>query len=119
MFMKISISSKGIWEPTIFNEYGTPVVPARKQSLINQPTSTVRVCGDYSYSVFFREDDLLTCKNQQKTKQNINNTRAQGKIIDDISIVLMKQFTLFPVATGKLTITHDQNMRYTSKYMYK
>ena len=26
----------------------------------------------------FREDDLLTCKNQQKTKQN-NNTRAQGK----------------------------------------
>ena len=31
--------------------------------------------------LFFREGDLLTCKNQQKTKQN-NNTRAQGKIID-------------------------------------
>ena len=27
---------------------------------------------------FFREDDLLTCKNQQKTKQN-NNIRAHGK----------------------------------------
>ena len=40
--------AKGIWEPTIFNEYGTPVVPVRKQSLPNQPTPSVRVCGDYS-----------------------------------------------------------------------
>ena len=40
--------AKGIWEPTIFNEYGTPVVPVRKQSLPNQPTASVRVCGDYS-----------------------------------------------------------------------
>ena len=40
--------AKGIWEPTIFNEYGTPVVPVRKQSLPNQPTVSVRVCGDYS-----------------------------------------------------------------------
>ena len=39
--------AKGIWEPTIFNEYGTPVVPVRKQSLPNQPTASVRVCGDY------------------------------------------------------------------------
>ena len=40
--------AKGIWEPTIINEYGTPVVPVRKQSLPNQPTPSVRVCGDYS-----------------------------------------------------------------------
>ena len=40
--------AKGIWEPTIFNEYGTPVVPVRKQSLPSQPTASVRVCGDYS-----------------------------------------------------------------------
>ena len=40
--------AKGIWEPTIFNEYGTPVVPVRKQSLPNQPKASVRVCGDYS-----------------------------------------------------------------------
>ena len=40
--------AKGIWEPTIFNEYGTPVVPVRKQSLPNQPTPSVRVCGDYT-----------------------------------------------------------------------
>ena len=40
--------AKGIWEPTIFNEYGTPVVPVREQSLPNQPTASVRVCGDYS-----------------------------------------------------------------------
>ena len=41
-------TAKGIWEPTIFNEYDTPVVPERKQSLPNQPTAPVRVCGDYS-----------------------------------------------------------------------
>ena len=67
---------------------------------------------------FSREDDLLTFKNQQKTKQN-NNTRAQGKIIDNISLALVKQFNLFPVARGMLTITHDQNIIYTSKYIYK
>ena len=38
----------------------------------------------FNVTFFFREDDLLTCKNQQKTKQNNNNTRAQGKIIDNI-----------------------------------
>ena len=40
--------AKGIWEPTIFDEYGTTVVPVRKQSLPNQPTPSVRVYGDYS-----------------------------------------------------------------------
>ena len=65
--------------------------------------------------IFFREDDLLTCKNQQSTKQNINNTRAHGKIIDNISLALLKQFNLFPVIRGILTITHGQNIIYTSK----
>ena len=48
---------------------------------------------DYKYCTPFflsREDDLLTCKNQQKTKQNSNNIRAHGKIIDNISLALMK-----------------------------
>ena len=39
---------KGIWKPVTFNEYGTPVVPVRKQSQPNQPSGTVRVCEDYS-----------------------------------------------------------------------
>ena len=40
--------AKGIWKPVTFNEYGTPVVPVRKQSQLNQPSGDVRVCGDYS-----------------------------------------------------------------------
>ena len=40
--------AKGIWKPVTFNEYGTPVVPVRKQSQPNQPSGAVRVCGDYS-----------------------------------------------------------------------
>ena len=53
----------------------------------------------------FREDDLLTSKNQQK-----NKTKAQDKIIDNISLALMKQFNLFPGARGVLTSTHEQNI---------
>ena len=44
---------------------------------------------------------------------------AQGKIVDNISLALMKQFNLFPVSKEMLTITHDQNIIYTSKYIYK
>ena len=40
--------AKGSWKPVTFNEYGTPVVPVRKQSQPNQPSGTVGVCGDYS-----------------------------------------------------------------------
>ena len=68
---------------------------------------------------FFREDDLLTCKKstkQQKTKQQHKSTWQK---IDNISLALMKQFNLSPVASGMLTITHDQNIIYTSKYIYK
>ena len=68
---------------------------------------------------FIRQDDLLTCKNQQKTKQKQQQHKSTGKIIDNISLALMKQFNLFPVAMRMLTITHDQNIIYTSKYMYK
>ena len=68
--------------------------------------------------LFFREDDLLTCKKstKNKTKQQHKSTWQQ---IDNISLALMKQFNLFPVARGMLTITHDQNIIYTSKYIYK
>ena len=60
----------------------------------------------FFFLLFFREDDLLTCKSEQKTKQNNNNIRAYGKIINNISLALMKQFNLFPVARGMLTIAH-------------
>ena len=42
--------AKGVWQPTQFNEYGTPVVPIRKPCLPGQPAK-LRVCGDYSVTV--------------------------------------------------------------------
>ena len=42
---------KGIWKPIQFNDYGTPVVPIRKQLLSNQKKAKLRVCGDYSVTV--------------------------------------------------------------------
>ena len=43
--------AKGIWEPTKFNDYGTPVVPVRKAPLPGQSKGKIRVCGDYSVTV--------------------------------------------------------------------
>ena len=42
---------RGIWIPTQFNEYGTPVVPIRKTLVPGQQRAKLRVCGDYSATV--------------------------------------------------------------------
>ncbi len=42
--------SKGIWQKTRFNPYGTPVVPIKKASQ-GQNGSNLRICGDYSVTV--------------------------------------------------------------------
>ena len=43
---------RGVWEPTSFNSYGTPVVPIRKTPLPGQQKGKLRVCGDYSVTVY-------------------------------------------------------------------
>ena len=43
--------AKGVWKPTTFCNYGTPVVPIRKKDSKGRPTGKIRVCGDYSVSV--------------------------------------------------------------------
>lgn len=42
---------KGIWEPTQFNAYGTPVVPIKKKTAPGQDKPSIRVCGDYSVTI--------------------------------------------------------------------
>ena len=69
--------------------------------------------------IFFPEDDLLTCKKSTKNKTKQQQHKSTWQKIDNISLALMKQFNLFPDARGMLTITHDQNIIYTSKYIYK
>ena len=49
--------AKGVWEPTDFNDYGTPVVPVRKALLPGQTTAKIRVCGDYSVTVNSQLED--------------------------------------------------------------
>ena len=43
--------AKGVWKPTQFNAYGTPVVPIRKKVLPGQTNGKLRVCGDNSVAV--------------------------------------------------------------------
>ena len=42
---------KGVWKMTQFNDYGTPVVPVRKNKLPGQESAGIRVCGGYSVTV--------------------------------------------------------------------
>ncbi len=42
---------KGVWIPTQFKDYGTPVVPVRKALLPGQRKCRLRICGDYSVTV--------------------------------------------------------------------
>jgi len=42
--------TRGIWTPTSFNDWGTPVVPVRKAAQTsNKPA--LRICGDYSVTI--------------------------------------------------------------------
>ena len=43
--------AKGVWKPTQFNSYGTPVVPIRKKPAAEGSSPPIRVCGDYSVTV--------------------------------------------------------------------
>ena len=43
--------AKGVWIPVQFNDYGTPVVPVRKQQVPGQAKKKIRVCGDYSVTI--------------------------------------------------------------------
>ena len=42
---------KGIWSPTHFNDYGTPIVPIRKSLRPGEKKADFRICGDYSVTV--------------------------------------------------------------------
>ena len=42
---------QGIWTPVQFNDWGTPVVPVRKQQVSSDAQAALRVCGDYSVTV--------------------------------------------------------------------
>jgi len=48
---------RGVWKPTNFNAYGSPVVPIRKALLPGQTKAKLRVCGDYSVTVNAQLDD--------------------------------------------------------------
>ena len=38
--------AKGVWKPTQFNSYGTPVVPIRKKAVAEGSNPPICVCGD-------------------------------------------------------------------------
>ena len=48
---------RGVWEPTNFSSYGTPVVPIRKRPLPGHTKGKLRVCGDYSVTVNSQLED--------------------------------------------------------------
>ena len=43
--------AKGVWKPVQFNDYGSPVVPHRKNHVPGTLKPKLRVCGDYSVGI--------------------------------------------------------------------
>lgn len=43
--------TKGVWKPTQFNSYRTPVVPIRIKAAAEGSSPPIRMCGDYSVTV--------------------------------------------------------------------
>ena len=43
--------ARGVWKPVQFNNYGTPVVPHRKNHVPGTQKPKLRICGDYSVGI--------------------------------------------------------------------
>ena len=68
---------KGVWVPTSFNDYGTPVVPVRKAPLPGQKAK-LRVGGDYSFTV---NRQLETHRHPIPRPEDLMNKLGEGAVL--------------------------------------
>ena len=95
--------AKGIWEPTQFNDYGTPVVPVRKQKLPGQHSGDIRVCGDYSKTV---NQQLETHRQLIPLPENLIQRLGGGYGYTKIDLAdAYNQIALGPVSQRKLALS--------------
>ena len=94
---------KGVWEPTTFCEYGTPVVPIRKALLPGEKKTKLRVCGDYSVTV---NPQLETHRQPMPLPEELMHRLSGGYYFSKIDLAdAYNQVKLSPESQKKLAIS--------------
>ena len=94
--------SKGVWKPVQFNDYGTPVVPVRKQPAADGSRG-IRVCGDYS--VFINEQ-LETHRQPMPLPEDLMRKLGGGYFFSKIDLKeAYNQIQLSPESQQRLALS--------------
>ncbi|KAK3756424.1 hypothetical protein RRG08_029095 [Elysia crispata] len=95
--------AKGVWKPTTFSSYGTPVVPIRKKALQGQPKAQIRVCGDYSVTV---NPQLETHRHPIPKPEDLMRRLGGGHYFSKIDLAdAYNQIQLSPASQEKLALS--------------
>ena len=94
---------RGIWIPTQFNDYGTPVVPIRKALLPGQTKAKLRVCGDYSVTV---NPQLETHRHPIPLPEDLMRKLGGGYFFSKVDLAdAYNQIKLSPESQKKLALS--------------
>ena len=94
---------KGVWEPTTFCEYRTPVVPIKKALLPGQKRAKIRVCGDYSVTV---NPQLETHRQPMPLPDELRHRLAVGYYFSKIDLAdAYNQVKLSPESQKRLALS--------------
>ena len=97
--------AKGIWKPVTFSEYGTPVVPVRKQSHPNQPSGAVRECGICFLCMY--ADDTTLCSFVENFESN-DVEREINCELDKVNLWLKANKLSLNVTKTKCMVFHKR-----------
>ena len=100
--------TRGVWQRTQFNEYGTPVVPIRKPVLPGQTKAKLRVCGDYSVAV---NAQLETHRHPIPTPEKLMQKLSGGSGFTKIDLAdAYNQIALGPESQKRLALSTHQGV---------
>ena len=99
---------KGIWSPTHFNDYGTPIVPIRKSLRPGEKKADFRICGDYSVTVNSQlEPHRYPMPLPEDLMRKLGGSRYFSKI--DLADAF-NQIKLAPMSQKKLELTKHRGV---------
>ena len=99
---------KGIWSPTHFNDYGTPIVPIRMNPRPGEKKADFRICGDYSVTLNSQlEPHRYPMPLPEDLMRKLGGSRYFSKI--DLAEVF-NQIKLAPMSQKKLALTTNRRV---------
>ena len=99
---------KGIWIPTNFNDYGTPIVPIRKSLRPGEQKAGFRICGDYSVTV---NSQLEPHRHLMPVTEDLMRKLGGSRYFSKIDLAdAFNQIKLAPVSQRRLACTTSRGM---------